>query len=78
MCPTTTASPPTTNILKTMPNYPIPIYSTDEDDDDYDLSELADDYDPTPQFLYDNTNGEPPISWQERRDAEFRKKYGWA
>ena len=37
-----------------------------------------DDYDPTPQFLYDDTNGEPPISWQERRDAEFRKKYGWA
>ena len=35
-------------------------------------------YDPTPYYLYDDTNGEPPISWQERRDAEFRKKYGWA
>ena len=44
-----------------------------DDDIDYD-----DDYDPTPQYLYDDTNGEPPISWQERRDAEFRKKYGWA
>ena len=44
-----------------------------DDDIDYD-----DDYDPTPQYLYDDTNGEPPISWQERTDAEFRKKYGWA
>ena len=61
-----------------MIDFPIPIYSTDEDDDDYDLSELAEDHDPTPQHLYDDTNGEPPISWQERRDAEFRKKYGWA
>ena len=44
-----------------------------DDDIDYD-----DDYDPTPYYLYDNTNGEPPISAQERSDAEFRKKYGWA
>ena len=28
--------------------------------------------------LYDDTGGEPPISAEERRDAEFRKKYGWA
>jgi len=34
--------------------------------------------DPTPQHLYDDTGGEPPISAEERRDAEFRKKYGWA
>ena len=39
---------------------------------------LDDTYDPTPYYLYDNTNGEPPISWQERQDAEFRKEYGWA
>jgi len=39
---------------------------------------LDDTYDPTPYYLYDDTNGEPPISWKERRDAEFRKKYGWA
>ena len=32
--------------------------------------------DPTPQHLYDDTGGEPPISAEERRDAEFRKKYG--
>ena len=44
-----------------------------------DWQELPPDvYDPTPYYLYDNTNGEPPISAQERRDAEFRKKYGWA
>ena len=42
------------------------------------LEYLDDTYDPTPYYLYDDTNGEPPISWQERRDAEFRKKYGWA
>ena len=36
------------------------------------------DIDPTPQHLYDDTGGEPPISAEERRDAEFRKKYGWA
>ena len=39
---------------------------------------LQDTYDPTPYYLYDDTNGEPPISWQERQDAEFRKEYGWA
>ena len=42
------------------------------------LEYLDDTYDPTPYYLYDDTNGDPPISWQERRDAEFRKKYGWA
>ena len=46
-----------------------------EDFDDY-ISPY--DIDPTPQHLYDDTGGEPPISAEERRDAEFRKKYGWA
>ena len=32
-----------------------------------------DDYDPTPYYLYDNTNGEPPISWKERQDAEQKR-----
>ena len=32
-----------------------------------------DDYDPTPQYLYDNTNGEPQVSWQERQDAEQKR-----
>ncbi len=40
-----------------------------------------DDYDPTPYHLYDDTNGEPPISWKERQEMEdkkFREEYGWA
>tara|TARA_B000000557_G_scaffold251431_1_gene238705 strand:- start:185 stop:373 length:189 start_codon:yes stop_codon:yes gene_type:complete len=40
-----------------------------------------DDYDPTPYYLYDDTNGEPPISWKERQELEdkkFREEYGWA
>jgi len=45
-----------------------------EDSQEY----LDDTYDPTPYYLYDNTNGQPPISWRERQDAEFRKEYGWA
>ena len=35
-----------------------------------------DDYDPTPQYLYDDTNGEPPVSWQERIDAEYKRCEG--
>ena len=62
-------------------NKPIPIYSTDEDNDDYDLTELNDDYDSTPYYLYDDTNGEPPLSWKERQeleDSKYREQYGWA
>ena len=50
----------------------------DENGDDYDDYDSPYDIDPTPQYLYDDTGGEPPISAEERRDAEFRKKYGWA
>ena len=32
-----------------------------------------DDYDPTPYYLYDNTYGEPQISWKERQDAEQKR-----
>ena len=38
-------------------------------------------YDPTPYYLYDDTNGEPPISWEERQrleDSKFREQHGWA
>ena len=38
-------------------------------------------YDPTPYYLYDDTNGEPPLSWKERQEIEdkkFREEYGWA
>jgi len=41
-----------------------------------DEGEVIDDYDPTPQYLYDNTNGEPPVSWQERIDAEYKRCEG--
>ena len=34
----------------------IRVYDDEEDDD----------YDPTPQYLYDDTNGEPQVSWEER------------
>ena len=31
-------------------------------------------YDPTPQYLYDNTGGEPPISAKERSQIAFERK----
>lgn len=31
-------------------------------------------HDPTPQFLYDNTGGEPPVSSQELWMTDFNKK----
>ena len=31
-------------------------------------------YDPTPQYLYDDTGGEPPISAEERSRKEFEQK----
>lgn len=32
------------------------------------------DYDPTPQYLYDNDGGEPPLSADERWQAAFNEK----
>ena len=37
----------------------------DEDDDDYD---------PTPQYLWDDTGGEPPISAAERNKESWEEK----
>jgi len=31
-------------------------------------------YDPTPQYLYDDTGGEPPISAEERHRKAFEQK----
>ena len=31
-------------------------------------------YDPTPQYLYDDTGGEPPISAEERSREAFEQK----
>ena len=45
-----------------------------------DLLEIVDsldeiiDYDPTPQYLYDDTGGEPPISAEERSREAFEQK----
>ena len=38
----------------------------DEEGDLYDDYDIPFDVDPTPQYLYDDTGGEPPISAQER------------
>ena len=48
----------------------------DEESDLYDDYDSPYDIDPTPQHLYDDTGGEPPISAKERSNAEFAKKYG--
>ena len=48
----------------------------DECGDLYDDYNSPYDIDPTPQYLYDDTGGEPPISAKERSNAEFAKKYG--
>ena len=45
-----------------------------------DLLEIVDsldeiiDYDPTPQYLYDDTGGEPPMSAEERSRKAFEQK----
>ena len=31
-------------------------------------------YDPTPQYLYDDTGGEPPVSAEERSKKAFEQK----
>ena len=31
-------------------------------------------YDPTPQYLYDDTGGEPPVSAEERSTKAFEQK----
>ena len=46
----------------------------DENGDDYDDYDSPYDIDPTPQYLYDDTGGEPPISAQERAWNSFDSK----
>ena len=46
----------------------------DEYGDDYDDYSSPYDIDPTPQYLYDNTGGEPPISAAERNKKAFEQK----
>jgi len=46
----------------------------DEYGDDYDDYSSPYDIDPTPQYLYDDTGGEPPISAKERHRKAFEQK----
>ena len=46
----------------------------DEEGDLYDDYDIPFDIDPTPQYLYDDTGGEPPISAQERAWNSFDSK----
>ena len=46
----------------------------DEEADLYDDYDIPFDVDPTPQYLYDDTGGEPPISAQERAWNSFDSK----
>jgi len=46
----------------------------DEYGDDYDDYFSPYDIDPTPQYLYDDTGGEPPISAAERNKKAFEQK----
>ena len=38
-------------------------------------NELDLDYDPTPQYLWDNSGGEPPITLDEMHTAAYNRKY---
>ena len=46
----------------------------DEEADLYDDYDIPFDVDPTPQYLYDDTGGEPPVSAKERSLAAFEQK----
>ena len=46
----------------------------DEYGDDYDDYSSPYEIDPTPQYLYDDTGGEPPISAEERSRKAFEQK----
>ena len=46
----------------------------DEYGDDYDDYSSRYEIDPTPQYLYDDTGGEPPISAEERSKKAFEQK----
>jgi len=46
----------------------------DEYGDDYDDYSSPYEIDPTPQYLYDDTGGEPPISAEERSRKAFDQK----
>ena len=54
-------------------------FSTGQVDDlneAYDLMTAIYDYDPTPQHLYDDSGGEPPITMNEMVNQAYKEKYG--
>ena len=54
-------------------------FSTGQVDDlneAYDLMTAFYDYDPTPQHLYDDSGGEPPITMNEMVNQAYKEKYG--
>ena len=54
-------------------------FSTGQVDDlneAYDLMTAIYDYDPTPQHLYDDSGGEPPITMKEMVNQSYKEKYG--
>jgi len=42
----------------------------------YDLMTEIYDYDPTPQHLWDNSGGEPPVTMNEMVNQAYKEKYG--
>ena len=42
----------------------------------YDLMTAIYDYDPTPQHLYDDSGGEPPVTMNEMINQAYKEKYG--
>ena len=54
-------------------------FSTGQVDDlneAYDLMTAIYDYDPTPQHLYDDSGGEPPVTLNEMYNQAYKEKYG--
>jgi len=54
-------------------------FSTGQVDDlneAYDLMTAIYDYDPTPQHLYDDSGGEPPVTMNEMVNQAYKEKYG--
>ena len=62
-------------LKKSPPDRDFEVFSFEDD-----LLEIIDsfdeiiNYDPTPQYLYDDTGGEPPISAEERNRKAFEQK----
>lgn len=45
--------------------------------DDYDDEKLDEDYDPTPNYLWDDTGGEPPLTQEEIIRINEEREAAW-